>query len=200
MKAGPTSPRETSGLQLDASQSICEWWPERLSTELQPHSHFWGQPCTAPWILRGQPKPEDGWGRGLAPHGCGRGMCRDCKQGITAAASHQLWDAHSSPVPREARLPLPRRWLQGRLGTGVCRAFPQLRCFAAEGLAATWLRWQQEPRWPCCMLMSRDGLSPLEPCTQLLGLGTRGTHSTRQGWWQVSSICSAGLHPLQASL
>lgn len=50
------------------------------------------------------------------------------------------------------------------------------------------------------MLMSRDGLSPLEPCTQLLGLGTRGTGSTRQGWWQGSSICSTGLRPLQESL
>lgn len=35
-------------------------------------------------------------------------------------------------------------------------------------------------------------LSPPGPCAQLPGLGTK---ATRQVWWQVSSICSAGLSP-----
>lgn len=35
-------------------------------------------------------------------------------------------------------------------------------------------------------------LSSPGPCAQLPGLGT---HATRQVWWQVSAICSAGLSP-----
>lgn len=35
-------------------------------------------------------------------------------------------------------------------------------------------------------------LSPPDPCAQLPGLGTK---ATGQVWWQVSSICSAGLSP-----
>lgn len=198
MRAGPASSREISGLQPDGSQSHSEQWPERLSTELQPHNHLWDQPHTAPWILGWQPKPEGGWRPGLAPHGCGRGMCHHPSR-ITTAAGHQLWDTHSSALPRGAQPPLPSWWLWEWLGTGVCRAFPPLQRFAAEGLAATWLQWQQEPRWPRRMLMSRDGLSLLEPCAQLPGLGTKGARSTRQELWQVSN-CSAVLCPPQTSL
>lgn len=35
-------------------------------------------------------------------------------------------------------------------------------------------------------------LSPPDPCAQLPGPGTK---ATSQVWWQVSSICSAGLSP-----
>lgn len=74
-------------------------------------------------------------------HCSGRGTRRHSDRGISAAAGHRLGAARSPTAAGTA---------------GLCRALPPLRRVAAEGLAATWLRWQQEPRWPHCMLMSRD--------------------------------------------
>lgn len=74
------------------------------------------------------------------------------QQHMAAAARPQLWEAHSSPVPRGLSVGLGCLCPAGAHGTAGQQGLQSLPplCAAEDQL----LRWQQEQQWPHSMLMS----------------------------------------------
>lgn len=197
VRAGPTSPREASGLLLDSSQSHHECWPGKRSTELQPHGHLWGTAThgsldfrvaakARPWNWPG-PTMAVGEGHVITPASVSQQL---------PATSFRMLTAPLSPRRPYcgAWLPLPSCWLWEHLDTGADRAFPLLQRFAAEAFAATSLWWQQETHAVASPHADEQG-----PAVTTRALHTAARTGDQRGSFHQAGVVAGLLHLLSWS-